>query len=424
MGLIKALTSATSSALGDQFKEFISCPTVANDVLIQRGVVQHGEGNKNFTDGVISNGSTIAVPQGMAMMIIDNGEIKEFTAEPGTFTWDTSTEPSIFTGGLGQGIINTFKTLGKRFTYGGQEAKDQRVYFVNIKTIVGNTFGSAQPETIYDPVYGSVEITYNGEYAIKVADPVIFVNNIIGANPKDTITFDDAFKTDGRNMLKSKFAQKVSEAISNIMVLHNVSFNRIQAYKGDVTDQMNKILDEEWTQKYGIVVEDVALRINASEESRRIVQEMDADVARTTRMGQVYSDNMVGTMAAASAEAMKGAASNEGGAMMGFMGMNLANMQANNVMGTAAQVSGQPVTQTAPVQQPTPGTVFGGVAPVQTPEVTFEEPVLPATTEAAAPAPAAPAEPVAPAAPVAKFCPNCGVPAAGNFCSQCGTKLN
>lgn len=421
MGLIKALTSATSSALGDQFKEFISCPTVANDVLIQRGIVQHGEGNKNFTDGVISNGSTIAVPQGMAMMIIDNGEIKEFTAEPGTFTWDTSTEPSIFTGGLGQGILNTFKTLGKRFTYGGQEAKDQRVYFVNIKTIVGNTFGSAQPETIYDPVYGSVEITYNGEYAIKVADPVIFVNNIIGANPKDTITFDDAFKVDGKNMLKSKFAQKVSEAISNIMVMHNVSFNRIQAYKGDVTDQMNKILDEEWTQKYGIVVEDVALRINASEESRRIVQEMDADVARTTRMGQVYSDNMVGTMAAASAEAMKGAANNEGGAMMGFMGMNLANMQANNVMGTAAQVAGTQPAQAAPAPQPAPGTVFGGVAPVQTPAVTFEEPVLPASTEAAAPAPAAP---TAPAAPVAKFCPNCGVQATGNFCSQCGTKLN
>ena len=421
MGLIKALTSATSSALGDQFKEFISCPTVANDVLIQRGIVQHGEGNKNFTDGVISNGSTIAVPQGMAMMIIDNGEIKEFTAEPGTFTWDTSTEPSIFTGGLGQGILNTFKTLGKRFTYGGQEAKDQRVYFVNIKTIVGNTFGSAQPETIYDPVYGSVEITYNGEYAIKVADPVIFVNNIIGANPKDTITFDDAFKVDGKNMLKSKFAQKVSEAISNIMVTHNVSFNRIQAYKGDVTDQMNKILDEEWTGKYGIVVEDVALRINASEESRRIVQEMDADVARTTRMGQVYSDNMVGTMAAASAEAMKGAANNEGGAMMGFMGMNLANMQANNVMGTAAQVAGTQTAQAAPAPQPAPGTVFGGVAPVQTPAVTFEEPVLPASTEAAAPAPAAP---TAPSAPVAKFCPNCGVQATGNFCSQCGTKLN
>ena len=100
MGLIKALSGATTSALGDQFKEFVTCPTIAKNVIIQKGVVNHGEGNKNPSEGIISNGSTIAVPQGMAMMIIDNGEIKEFTAEAGTFYYDTSSEPSIFTGGL------------------------------------------------------------------------------------------------------------------------------------------------------------------------------------------------------------------------------------------------------------------------------------------------------------------------------------
>ena len=184
MGLIKAALNSVSSGFGDQFKEFVECPQVENNVIIQRGVVKHGDGNKNASEGVISNGSTIAVPQGMAMMIIDNGKIVEFSAEPGTYTWDTSSEPSIFTGGLGQGLINTFKTIGSRFTYGGQEAKDQRVYFVNTKVIPGNTFGSAQPETIFDPVYGSVEITYNGEYGIQVNDPIILVNNIIGANPK------------------------------------------------------------------------------------------------------------------------------------------------------------------------------------------------------------------------------------------------
>ena len=225
MGLIKAAISATSSAFGDQFKEFIECPTVANDVIIQRGIVKHGEGNKNYTEGVISNGSTIAVPQGMAMMIVDNGKIVEFSAEPGTYTWETSSEPSIFTGGLGEGLINTFKTIGTRFTYGGQEAKDQRVYFVNIKVIPGNTFGSSQPETVADPVYGSVEITYNGEYAIKITDPIVLVNNVIGANPKDTLTYDDIFKNqDGRNMLKSKFAEKVSVAIANIKIYHLIEY--------------------------------------------------------------------------------------------------------------------------------------------------------------------------------------------------------
>ncbi len=382
MGLIKAAISATSSAFGDQFKEFIECPTVANDVIIQRGIVKHGEGNKNYTEGVISNGSTIAVPQGMAMMIVDNGKIVEFSAEPGTYTWETSSEPSIFTGGLGEGLINTFKTIGTRFTYGGQEAKDQRVYFVNIKVIPGNTFGSSQPETIADPVYGSVEITYNGEYAIKITDPIVLVNNVIGANPKDTLTYDDIFKNqDGKNMLKSKFAEKVSVAIANIMLNKNISFNRIQAFKSEITDEMNNILDEEWKQKYGIVVEDVTLRVNASEASRKIVQDMDADIARTARMGQVYSSNMQGTMAAATAEAMKNAAGNENGAMAGFMGMGLGQMQGANVMGAVAGMG----------ENNNQNTTNTDTAPISEKVESWK-------------------------------CPNCSKENTGKFCMECGTK--
>lgn len=378
MGLIKALTSSVSSGLGDQFKEYVTCPTVENDVIIVRGEVHHGEGNKNFSDGVISNGSAIAIPEGMAMMIVDNGKIAEFSAEAGTYTWDTSSEPSIFAGSLGQSIVDSIKTIGSRITYGGQPAKDQRVYFVNIKVIPGNLFGSQQPETIADPVYGSVEITYNGEYAIKVANPTTLVSNVIGANPKDVLTFDDIFKTDGNNMLKSKFAQKVSEAIANIMDRDNVSFNKIQTRKSAVTDEMNDLLDEEWYQKYGITVEDVTLRINASEESKKIIREMDAKVAETTRMGQVYSNNMQGTMAAAVGEGMKTAAGNENGAMMGFAGFGMAQNAGANVLGA---VNNMPQGQAAPAA--------GGVAPAG-----------------------------------AKFCPNCGTALNGaKFCPECGTKV-
>lgn len=381
MGLIKATLSSVSSTFGDQFKEFIDCPEVDNNVIIQRGVVNHGDGNRRPSDGVISNGSTIVVPQGMAMMIVDNGQIVEFSAEPGTFTWNTSSEPSIFAGGLG-GLI---PTIGKRISYGGQPAKDQRVYYVNIKTIPGNTFGSSQPEPIYDPVYGSVEITYNGEYAIKVADPTILVQNVIGSNPKDTLTYDDIFTNGGVNQLKSKFSQKVSEAIANIMLSNNISFNRIQAYKSQVTDEMNKILDEDWMQKYGIVVEDVSLRVNASESSKKIVQEMDAEIAKTTRMGQVFSQNPQGAMAAASAEAMKTAAGNENGAMMGFMGMNMAMTQGNNMMG-AMNAMQQPVQ---PMQE----------APVQQTETLNEQ------------------------TNTTIVCPNCNQQVSGKFCSNCGTAL-
>ena len=152
MAWIKALTSAASSALGDQFKEYVTCPEVNNNVIVQRGEVHHGSGNPGASEGIISNGSAIVIPEGMAMMIVDNGKVQEFSAEPGTFTWDTSSEPSIFTGGLGKGILDTFKTIGSRFTFGGQTAKDQRVYYINIKTIPGMPFGSQQPETIMDSV--------------------------------------------------------------------------------------------------------------------------------------------------------------------------------------------------------------------------------------------------------------------------------
>lgn len=416
MGLIKALTSSTSSVLGDQFKEFVECPQIENDVIIQRGVVKHGVGNKKYSDGVISNGSTIAVPEGMAMMIVDNGKIVEFTAESGTYKWDTSTEPSVFTGGLGKGIMDTIKTLGNRITYGGQEAKDQRVYFVNIKTIPGQLFGSTEPETIYDPVYQSVQITYNGEYAIRVDDPVILINKVVGANPKDTLTYDDIFKSQGKNMLKGKFAQKISEAISNIMVMHNVSFNRIQIYKSDITDQMNKILDEEWRQNYGIIVEDVTLRINASEESKKIIQDMDTEIAKTSRMGEVYSNNMTGTMAAASAEAMKTAAGNDAGSMMGFMGMNIANMTGNTMMNSVNQnnvSSGQNSKKENNI--PKPGTIFKKDEPVKTEEVTPIE-----SNKEKEKVESVPTEQVR----ELKFCPNCGAPTSGgNFCGQCGNKL-
>ena len=403
MGLIKATMNAASTAIGDQFKEFIECPQVSNDVIIQRGVVSHGVGNKNYSEGIISNGSAIAVPEGMAMMIVDNGKVVEFSAEPGTYTWDSSSEPSIFTGGLGKGIIDTIKTIGSRITFGGQTAKDQRVYFVNIKIIPGLTFGSQQAEPIFDPIYGSVEITYNGEYAIRVDDPVILVSNVVGANPKDTLTFDEIFVSEGRNMLKGKFAQKVSEAISNIMTIHNVSFNRIQSYKSDVTDQMNQILDSDWHQKYGLIVEDVTLRINATEEAKEIIRQVDAEVSKTTRMGQVYSNNMAGTMAAATAEAMKNASNNSNGAMMGFMGMNMAQNAGSNVMGTVAGMPQNPQTPAETPVQPAPGSLFQ----------TVEQPVA----EEAAPTEAA--------ATTFAFCPNCGAKNEGsNFCGSCGQKLN
>ncbi len=370
MGLIKAALGSVNQVIGDQFKEFVTCPEVSNDVIIQRGVVNHGNGNSTFTEGVISNGSGIVVPNGMAMMIVDNGKIVEFTAEDGTYTYDTSSEPSIFTGGLGQGLLESIKTIGSRITYGGQAAKDQRVYYVNIKLIPGLTYGSQQPVMIKDPIYQSVRVTYNGMYAVKIVDPAILVANVVGANPKDTLTLNDIFTTEGNtSMLKQQFAQNVGQAISQLMTQKNVSFVEIQNYQSDITTLMNQLLDPTWRANYGIAVGDVTININATEESLQAMSAMDAEIAKAQRLGQVYSNNMAGTMAAATATAMNSAASNENGAMMGFMGMGMAQAQGANVLNTA--MGGQaPTPQAAPEApvQPAPGEAFAGV--VQTPEAT------------------------------------------------------
>ena len=382
MGLIKALSGATASAVGDQFKEVVTCPSVSKNVLIQRGIINHGDGNKNPSEEIISNGSTIVVPQGMAMMIIENGEIKEFTADAGTFYFDTSSEPSIFTGGLGKGIIDTFKTIGKRFTYGGQTAKDQRVYYVNLLTITGNKFGSPQPRKITDEKYGMLEVTFFGEYAFRVVDPIMLVNSVIGAHPADTVYYEDVIGT----QLQSKFVEKLTQAITVVMRKHKVSFGDIGLYNGDISEEMNVCLDDSWKKNYGLEVVDVALGdINLTEESMSKVNKIDE--------ATIFSNKNLqsGLMATASADALRNASSNDNGAMMGFMGMNMASGAINNMMGavnTGTDVNGyKPETN-----QPEMGTIFND-------EVKVED------------------------VPEPKKCSNCGEVAIGKYCSNCGTKI-
>ncbi len=387
MGLIKAISNAATTALGDQFKEFVNCPTIEKNVLVQRGIVQHGEGNTNPSEGVISNGSTIVVPQGMAMMIIDNGEIKEFTADAGTFYYDTSSEPSIFTGNLGEAIIQTFKTIGKRFTYGGQTAKDQRVYYVNLLTITGNKFGSPQPKKITDEKYGMLEVTFFGEYAFKVVDPILLVNSVIGANPKDTVTYEEVVGT----QLQAKFVEQLSQAISIVMRKNKVSFGDIQLYNGDISNEMNTCLDDSWRKNYGLEITDVALGdINLTDASMEKVNKVD-EAAIFSNQGM-----QSGLMASATAEALKNASSNPNGAMMGFMGMNMAGMTGGAAMANAnGAAAGGPGLYNPQPQQPEPGSIFAGAA------------VVPEKQEVEG-----------------KACPKCGSVVTGAFCSNCGAKMD
>ena len=368
MGLIKAVTSSVSSGFGDQFK---------------RGVVNHGDGNKNPSEGIITKGSQIVVPEGMAMMIVDNGAIADFSAEPGIYTYEQSTEPTVFDGGFFKGIKDTIKTIGRRITYGGQPAHDQRVYYVNTKVMMGNKFGSPQPKKITDEKYGTLEVTFFGEYAVRVIDPAILVAEVIGTNPKDTITYDEVVGS----QLKAKFVEKVTVAISNVMRNKKVSFGDMGLYGSDISDEMNKCLDDSWKQQYGLEITDVAMGdINLTEDSMKRVSRIDD--------AKIFSDPSMqsGLMASSSAQAMENAAANEGGSMMGFMGMGMANQAGATMINAVNQNMQAQNVQPMQPQAPVSGAVTG--ATVQTDNTNTDQ------------------------AP--KFCSNCGAKLTGKFCSNCG----
>lgn len=388
MGLLRATTGSISKVVGDQFKEFITPATSDKTVLVQKGVVNHGSGNSNPTEGIITNGSKIVIPEGYAMMIVDNGAIKEFSAEAGEFIWDQSSEPSVFEGGFFKGIGDSIKRIGNRITFGGQPAHDQRVYYVNLLNITGNKFGSTNTETIFDPVYGSVEITFFGEYSFKVVDPTILITNVLGSMPKDEVSVEEVVG----GQLKMEFTSNVSTCIADLMTSNNISFNTVQKYKNEVVKVMNNLLDESWVKQYGLEIQDMALNINASDESKAIIREVDAEISREKRRGDIYAANPSGMMAAATADAMVNASKNENGAMMGFMGMNMSQNVGANVMDSANNI-----TPNQPTQNVNPTEVVMSNVKVEEKKENVEE-----------------------SSNIPKFCSDCGTPVTGKFCSSCG----
>lgn len=397
MGLIKAFTTSTSSTLGDQFKEYVTCPTMDDGVLVQRGLVHHGEGNKNPTENIISNGSAIAVPEGTAMMIIENGKILEFSAVAGTYTFDKGTETSVFEGGFGKGLVDAIKKMGKRTTFGGEAANDQRVYYINLLAITGNKFGSPQPRKITDDKYGMLEVTFFGEYAIKIDDPTVLVQNVIGSNAKDTIYYSDILE----EQFKSKFVEKLTQAITVVMRKYKIPFGDIGMYNTDIATEMNNLLEKDLVEKYGVKISDVAISdINLTDKSMERVSKIDD--------ATIFSNSALqsGLMANASAEAMKNAASNSGGSMMGFMGMNMAQQSGATMMGAVQNNDTLPKEER---EVPEPGSLFK------------KEEVKEETTEGKT---VINEEIKEEPKEGPKFCSNCGTPTSGgNFCTACGNKL-
>ena len=324
MGLIKAGIGALGGVLADQWKEFFYCDSLENDVLMVKGQKRIGSRSSNTkgSDNVISNGSGIAVADGQCMIIVEQGKVVEVCAEPGEFTYDSSTEPSIFSGKLGDSIKETFKLVGKRFTYGGDTGKDQRVYYFNMKEIMDNKFGTANPfmfEVVNKRIGMSrtVQVRCNGIYSYKITDPILFYTRIAG-------NVSDEYRRDEIDMqLKTEFISALQPAFARLTELE-LRPAQIPAHTTELKDAMNAALKVEWTDRRGISVESIALNpITLTEEDMKKINQME-DAAT---MGS-NPFMMAGRMTDAQANAMEAAAANEAGAMTGFMGMGMA-MNAN-----------------------------------------------------------------------------------------------
>ena len=319
MGLIQAAKETISKMLGDQWTEYYYCDSMPADVLVTKGAkrVSSGSSNKKGADNIISNGSIIAVNEGQCMMIVDQGAIVEFSAQPGEFIWEASTEPSIFYGKLGENLKASWEVLKRRFRSGGDTAKDQRIYFFNLKEIMDNKYGTPTPVPfrVVDRNIGldvDISIRCNGLYSYTICDPMLFYKNVCGNVERD-YTRD---QLDAQ--LKSEFLTALQPAFARISA-QGIRYSALPGHTLELADAMNAALSAKWAEKRGIKVASVAVNsVSASAEDEAMIKELQKSaVFRNPNMAAAH-------LVQAQADAMKAAARNEGGAMMGFMGMGMA----------------------------------------------------------------------------------------------------
>ena len=347
MGLIKAALGSVGGVLADQWREYFYCDTLPETVLVRKGVKRTSGRSQNTkgSDNIISNGAVIAVNEGQCMMIVEQGQIVEFSAEAGEFTWDSSTEGTILYGGLGNGLKASWENLKRRFTFGADTGKDQRIYFFNIKEIIGNKYGTPSPVPfrVVDHNIGldmDISIRCNGEYSYKITDPMLFYKNVCGNVSADYT------RSQLDSQLKSEFMTALQPAFAKISAM-GIRYSALPGHTAEMADAMDDVLSAKWSQLRGISVVSVGVNsVTASPEDEATIKELQKSaVFRNPNMAAAH-------MVQAQAEAMKTAAGNENGAMMGFMGMNMAQMaggmNANALFQMGAQQPQQLVVPAAP----------------------------------------------------------------------------
>ena len=374
MGLIRAGLNAAGGVLADQWKEFFTCDAMSEGVLALKGRKSGGRRsvNNKGSDNIITTGSVILVADGQCMMIVDQGKIVEFAAEPGEYTYDASTSPSVFSGSFGDSLGKSINEFGKRFTFGGEPAKDQRIYYFNTKEITGNKYGTPSPIPfrVVDNNVGldmDVRLRCFGVFSYRICDPVLFYKHVCGniSEPYTRSRLDDQLRSELLSALGMAFG-RISEM--------GIRYSALQMHTMELADTLNDILSKKWREKRGLEIVDIGISsvTPLDEDVAQVQQYQSATAFRTPQMAAQQ-------LARSQDQSMRDAANNAGGAALGFMGMNMAQQTGGNAAAQFYQMAQQ--------------------------------------QQAAAPAPAAPAAPAG-----SWKCPSCGATATGKFCTECGTK--
>ena len=391
MGLIQAAMGAASGVLADQFKEYFYCEALPVNVLAVKGHKRvTGRSGNRGSDNIITNGSVIAVADGQCMLIVEQGKIVDICAEPGEYVYDASTEPSVFDGGLSEGIKTVFAQIGKRFTFGGDAPKDQRIYYFNTRELVDNKYGTPSPVPfrVVDERAGidiDISLRCFGEYSYRIVNPLLFYTNVCG-NLSEIYTRD---KLEGQ--MKAEMLTALQPAFARISEM-GIRYSAIPGRTIELASALNDVLSAKWRDLRGIEIVSFGVSsVKASEEDEAMLKQMQK--AASLRDPELAMANYM----TAKAAAIQDAAKNPNGAGVGFMNVSFADNAGSGDMQTLAQMSAQKAAAGAWKCPKCGASVTGNFCP----ECGTKKPEVKAG---------------------GWVCPKCGAQASGNFCPECGTK--
>lgn len=351
MGLIKAAFGSVGGVLADQWKDYFYCDSMPADVLMTKGHKRNSgrSSNTKGSDNIISNGSVININEGQCMIIVESGKIVDLCAEPGEFTYDTSTEPSLFQGDLKGNISEVFAQMGKRFTFGGEPPKDQRIYFFNTKEIMGNKYGTPSPVPfrVVDQRAGidiDIGLRCFGEYTFKVINPMILYKNVAG-NVEGDFT-----RQMMESQMRSELLTALQPAFARISAM-GIRYSAVPGHTKELADILREELVPTWGDRMGIEIQKIGMSsIKANEEDEAMIKDMQRAAAYTDpNLAMAYT-------VASRGKAMQDAANNAAGAATGFMGLGMMNgMAGDGTMQTLYQMQqNQAAAQPAPAPAPQP----------------------------------------------------------------------